>query len=441
MKKVSTKIIALILVVLIAALLPVQVYADQPEYISEVKIGIGSDVDDASEDLEGYEIVTMDGEYADINAKAGSYGGGKGERAVLIGYKTTTVKSDAITDLSILNMGADVKYDDLGIFIQEKMDTEITPLLDNFVKSLEEYRINYNSDNKENRDRARASHDLLNTLFDDDTEMSLGDLFLNETRYEIGEEEYNKLSDDEKKQHADLVTILLQSTNIAVQTMEYALAMASDTSEDNWLDRFPKLTYKNMIYQTGLPPKDAKKALSREYYDDTQLILALWDDFQKRLEKADDYRKELDAIAHGVDYERAFATIEGTDLDSSSEEELKEYAEANTDIGKYADIASDMEVIVTIKEYLEEIPYGKETMLDFFLQPYEDIAKTSTAIYPLIASLSEGQRAALNFMSLETLIMMTMQNKKAYNEAKITEQEPLSIYFGVDREMYDIGGI
>ena len=148
MKKVSTKIIALILVVLIAALLPVQVYADQPEYISEVKIGIGSDVDDASEDLEGYEIVTMDGEYADINAKAGSYGGGKGERAVLIGYKTTTVKSDAITDLSILNMGADVKYDDLGIFIQEKMDTEITPLLDNFVKSLEEYRINYNSDNR-----------------------------------------------------------------------------------------------------------------------------------------------------------------------------------------------------------------------------------------------------------------------------------------------------
>ncbi|MBQ3470897.1 MAG: hypothetical protein IJH17_00760, partial [Clostridia bacterium] len=441
MKKVSTKIIALILVVLIAALFPVQVYADQPEYISEVKIGIGSDVDDASEDLEGYEIVTMDGEYADINAKAGSYGGGKGERAVLIGYKTTTVKSDAITDLSILNMGADVKYDDLGIFIQEKMDTEITPLLDNFVKSLEEYRINYNSDNKENRDRARASHDLLNTLFDDDTEMSLGDLFLNETRYEIGEEEYNKLSDDEKKQHADLVTILLQSTNIAVQTMEYALAMASDTSEDNWLDRFPKLTYKNMIYQTGLPPKDAKKALSREYYDDTQLILALWDDFQKRLEKADDYRKVLDAIADGVDYERAFATIEGTDLDSSSEEELKKYAEANTVIGKYADIASDMEAIVTIKEYLEEIPYGKETMLDFFLQPYEDIAKTSTAIYPLIASLSEGQRAALNFMSLETLIMMTMQNKKAYNEAKITEQEPLSIYFGVDREMYDIGGI
>ena len=441
MKKLSTKIIALILVVLIAALFPVQVYADQPEYISEVKIGIGSDVDDASEDLEGYEIVTMDGEYADINAKAGSYGGGKGERAVLIGYKTTTVKSDAITDLSILNMGADVKYDDLGIFIQEKMDTEITPLLDNFVKSLEEYRINYNSDNKENRDRARASHDLLNTLFDDDTEMSLGDLFLNETRYEIGEEEYNKLSDDEKKQHADLVTVLLQSTNIAVQTMEYALAMASDTSEDNWLDRFPKLTYKNMIYQTGLPPKDAKKALSREYYDDTQLILALWDDFQKRLEKADVYRKVLDAIADGVDYERAFATIEGTDLDSSSEEELKKYAEANTVIGKYADIASDMEAIVTIKEYLEEIPYGKETMLDFFLQPYEDIAKTSTAIYPLIASLSEGQRAALNFMSLETLIMMTMQNKKAYNEAKITEQEPLSIYFGVDREMYDIGGI
>ena len=52
MKHLTRAIIAVLLAVLIGTLLPVQVFADSPDYISEVKIGMGKNSEDALAGLE-----------------------------------------------------------------------------------------------------------------------------------------------------------------------------------------------------------------------------------------------------------------------------------------------------------------------------------------------------------------------------------------------------
>ena len=74
------------------------------EYISEVRIGVGKNMFDASNSLEGYTILKNGEKAVDLNENAGGGFGSKGDRVVLIGYKTTTDRKEAITDLALMNM-------------------------------------------------------------------------------------------------------------------------------------------------------------------------------------------------------------------------------------------------------------------------------------------------------------------------------------------------
>ena len=101
-----TAMIAMVLVFVMAFADPMRVLADsQPVYLSDVKVGMGKSSGDAEKALtsEGYTIVTDDkGNKVDFNNNAGGWGS-KGDRVVYIGYKTTTERDDAITDLALMN--------------------------------------------------------------------------------------------------------------------------------------------------------------------------------------------------------------------------------------------------------------------------------------------------------------------------------------------------
>ena len=72
-------------------------------------------------------------------------------------------------------------------------------------------------------------------------------------------------------------------------------------------------------------------------------------------------------------------------------EELKVHSEELTNV-----IAD-----VMCKEYLESIDYEDGTLLDFFTMTSEEIDEDISLIYPMVASLSEGQRAGLDFLTME----------------------------------------
>ena len=180
---------------------PVRTYAKNavgPDYISEVKIAMGGDAEDA---LEGYTILKGEGgKVVDLNKDAGGDWGSRGDRRVILGYKTTKEQSEAITDLAVMNMkgGYDVK--EYEALIQRRMDAQVIPMIRRFLATINEYRENMVSDDDVNRERAQYMHDALNKFTDDDCGgAGLGDLLLNPTKFEMGDAAYNALTEDQKK--------------------------------------------------------------------------------------------------------------------------------------------------------------------------------------------------------------------------------------------------
>ena len=131
--------------------------ASPTEYISEVRIGVGKNIFDASRSLEGYTILKNGSNPVDLNENAGGGFGSKGEKVVLLGYKTTTDRNDAITDLALMNMKGGYSVPDYEILMEKQMKEQIIPFVNNFQAAIDEYRENYYSDIETNKQRAKAT--------------------------------------------------------------------------------------------------------------------------------------------------------------------------------------------------------------------------------------------------------------------------------------------
>ena len=461
MKKLSIIILAFMLALTIACTLPAQVFADSlPEYISVVKVYEGSCDKAASE---GFKILSDEkGNPIDLNQGSGSKEiGAKGNKKVYLGYKTTTDRNDAITDLALMNMRGGYDTAEYDKLMEGQMSQQIIPFVESFLAAINEYRENYNSTKAENKARAQFIHDALNKLTDDDTAgAGLGDLFLNETVYEMAKPKWDALSDTEKEKtsfyeinnkvrdslpeaeknkHADILTIVAQSNGKITLVMQNLLTRGADTGNDTWFDRFEETTYEGLSEDTELPPVDAAKALDKQYEDDAKNILDKWDAFREQL----------------LDYEKNMETVEKFDEEKAEQinEDVENLSE-NTDPEKAADTLIDyaeqqllnaelMNCVqnAAIHDILEETDYLDGTMLDFFSMTAEEVEEDITVLYPLVASLSEGQRSGLEFLSLLDLFNVALTTAEGYKEIDLSKVEKASIYADVDRGIYKKGGV
>ena len=422
---------------------PMQVMAAETEpvtateYISEVRIGVGKTMEEAEKSLEGYTILKNGDNNADLNEKAGGGMGSQGERVVLLGYKTTTDKSEAVTDLALMNMKGGYSVSDYEALMEKQMKEQIIPFVKNFQAAIDEYRENYNSDIEANKQRAKYIHDILDKFIDDDTGKGLGELLLNETKFEMGDAAYNKLSDAEKKNHADILTILAQSNGKATLMMENLLTRAADTEEDTWLDRFAGTTYQDIIDSSDMLPTEAKEEIAKLYDDDTKKIIGLWDEFSEDLNGYDEAVKIVEAFDESK-YKAAFDEMAKMDENTSTEDAeriMNEYAEQQVKMND----AMYKSRLIAVHDKLEETEYGDGTMLDFFSRDADEVEDTE--IYPLVASLSDGQRSGLDFVSLQELIVIALTTDEGYADASLDNLEKTSIYAGVDRGIYEKGGV
>lgn len=441
MKRLFKTLSAVFLAVLLGILPSVRASAadlETPDYVSEIKIFFG---DYSQAAAEGYTLLKDGNTPVDLNQNAGGGMGSKGEKAVYLGYKTTKNVNEAITDLALMNMKGGYRTRDYESLMNDQLNEQIIPFVNHFLSAIQEYRANYTSSNPLNQKRAQFVHDALNKLTDDDCGgAGLGDLLLNETKYEMGDAAYDALSASEKFKHADILTIIAQSNGNATLIMENLLTRAADTNSTLWLERFVKISYDNLIDATGQTPTDAEKTVAKLYDDNANVILDMWEAFQEHLAN---YEKAAAILAEAAkkDLSNDVKKVENLDFDTASEKEVNEAAEASVAIQYSAEELANASADVFCKEYLETIDYEDGTLLDFFLQPVEDIEDDITVLYPLVASLTKGQLAGLEFITLQDLVMFGSTDADGYREAALNELNPTSVYLGVDRAIYEKGGV
>ena len=445
MKHLTKVLIAIILAVLTAGLIPAQALANTPDYISEIKIGMGKKSADALAGLEGYTVLKDGNNPIDLNKDAGveqrglANTGAKGNKTVYLGYKTTKNRKEAITDLALMNMNGGYSVKDYEYLMEQQMNSQIIPFADKFIAAIEEYRLNYDSKSRKNSQRAKYLHDVMNKLIDDDTGMPLGDLLLNKTKYELGDDAYNKLSDDEKKKHADIVTILAQANGNATLLMENLITRAADTNDNSWLERFSKTTYTDLVNSTGMSPTDAKKHLAKQYDDDAGIIFEMWEDFRSELLTYDSAKAIVDNYDEDAvnDAMEAFENMSDDDSESEKAKILAEFEKAQK---AFSDYSKAYQTVIICDE-LSKIKYLDGTMLDFFLQDSSLINEDITQLYPMAASLSEGQKTGLDFISIKELVRISITSEEGYKDETLDELKTASVYDGVDRAIYEKGGV
>ena len=456
MKKLLTIITSALLCVTMLVLSPAQVAASAAnsgkKYISEVKVGMGETAEEASKELleEGYTIFADDkGNYADLNEGAGTTNAlkeGPNQKIVYLGYKTTDDASDAVTDLAVMNMRGGFSYQGYEQLMQDHMDTHIKPFVDRFISTLSEYRENLKKpQDSANYKRADYYRMLLNKLTDDDTGgKPLGDLLLNETKYEMGDEAYNALSEEEKKEHCDILTLLMQGNGQAVMLMETELTKASDSSDNTWLDRFletdlDKLTQEVKEENPGMTPSEINQELDKKYYDTAKKIREKWSTFNELLLN---YDNAVDSADEVIDTELESDTNTKVNENSSDEELAKAMDEELDKHNLLLDGGKAAEDIA-VHDFLEAIKYDNGTLLDFFQKDVSEFnsEKKIRALYPIVDALSGGQIAGLDFLSIKDMIIMAFTDEKGFNSVDLDKVKPASIFEGVNREIYEKGGV
>ena len=293
MKLLSCLLVLAMMLATSAVAVSAEAETNSEKYVKDVFIAYGEDKAKAEQWLKdnGWEPM------ADLNEGKSSQAVGIKNAVAVLGIKRTSNPNEAITDMAVMNMKGGYSFDDYESLVAQKK-ADITEFINTFIPALNEYRDNYNGKGSEGgKKRAQMAHDLLNKFFDgdpngdfavNDTGKPLGDLLLNKTKTEIGDEAYNKLSKEEKLNVADLQQIILESSGPAVLIIEQALALATDTAEDSWLDRLDGLTGEDLVDRIAefapeaegqdLAPSAAMSLLAAHFEDYSKILADAWID-------------------------------------------------------------------------------------------------------------------------------------------------------------------
>ena len=380
-------------------------------YIKDVIISYGSTEDEAKNWLteNGYEIL-------DYNLNEGADDLISSKRAVYLGYTTTEDAEEAVTDMKLMNMKGGYSVQDYQMLLEEQK-TNIRSFLDDFIIAINEYRTNYAN----GQQRAVVAHEMLNLLYDDDTQQYMGDLLLNKIKEEYTDEEWSALSEDAQSKIGDMTTILMQSNANAVLAIQQLIAMATDDGDSTWVERYESAkTYDEMLNDLmesdGLTINDAENQLAAEYDEDAKTIAGTFEG----------YRTFLSTY---TDADISFA---------SSQEEVDAYVAANEDFDY-----TNWFTAGTQYELLATLTNDDVSLLDLITDSDYDVeGEGRYLLYPLVSVLTEGQRSCIDLMSMYSIVALGINNDAAVKQGmdefdfSALEEKKCSIYDGVDRTIF-----
>ena len=439
----------------------VSVSADDSKgkYVQDVFIAYGEKKEDAEKWLKdnGWEPV------CDLNDGKTSKATGFHNAVAVMGIKRTDDEAEAVTDMATMFMKGGYSFDDYEALVKEKK-ADIDEFINSFVPALNEYRDNYNGKGSEGgKKRAQMAHDILNKFYDgdpngdyavNDTGKPLGDLLLNKTKTEIGDDVYKTLPDAERQNTADLQQIILESSGPAVLSIEQTLALATDTAEDTWLDRVDGLTGDDLVDRIAEFAPDVKgQRLAPSAA--MSLLAAHFEDYSRIL--AEEWLGVHQDILWYEEYCEAHELLQGDDDEESYKARLDEYFQQlnEEDPDLYEEEFDRFSEVALYYYALQDIDYSGEwgeTLFEFYRPEDEDADYTEEFDYfaPIAAALSDGQRAALEFLSTSTLFKMGMDSdsvmeadfssvSEMFKDKDGNEIKSISIYSGINRAIFRKG--
>lgn len=414
MKKhhILSKLIAAATCTVLACTQPLQAFAaTSSTYLSDIVISYGDTPEEAKQWLtdHGWKILDQN-----LNEKAE---GMRSAKAVYVGYKTTRNASEAITDLKLMNMNGDFSYTDYQEWLESR-ENDAREYVSILLPALEEYRKNY----EKGKDKANFAYLMLNTLYDSDTMSGLGDLLLKPVREEYSIEEWENLSEDEQQSAANITKMMMLGNTGVLLSMEQYLTFACDVEADTWKTRLETLgTYDNFYtpYDEEYEGYPYDSVLTKEYDRDAKV-----------------FAECLPALlSYNEKYESYDVTPE------SSGEEVNSFLESATRTEFDA-----WEQSSAVALLLNTCEFDGTSLLDLFADESCDyLAERDDRemLYPLIQSLSEGQKSMMKLVSLDRILIAGALSNADYTELitqyedACKDAEPLSIYQGVETDMFD----
>ena len=464
-RSIFTRLLSVFLAVLMAFATVVVAFAadngdNTGKYVKDVFIAYGEKKEDAEAWLKnnGWEPI------CDLNDGKSSNAPGKHNAVAVLGIKRTSDPNEAITDMATMFMKGGYSFDNYENLVKEKK-ADIDEFINTFVPALNEYRDNYNGKGSAGgKKRAQMAHDLLNKFFDgdpngeyalNDTGKPLGDLLLNKTKTEIGDEAYNALSAEQKQNTADLQQIILESSGPAVLIIEQALALATDTAGTSWLDRLNGLSGEALVERIAefapeaegqdLAPSAAMSLLAAHFEDYAKNLADEWLDVHEELLWYNEYCEDNALWQNDGETDEDYASRLDQYFAGLKEEDEYRY---NDEFDHYIEVS-------TYYNTIREISYPGEwgdTLYDFFCPEDENAyyGENYENFAPIAAALSDGQRAALEFLKLATLLRLGVDSDSVM-EADLLKMgdvfkdtdgkalESISIYSGINRAIFRRG--
>ena len=399
-------------------------------YIKEFKLFIDKDKDPGKAkdwfEKNGYTMI-------EGNLNADASGALKSEVGVYMGYSTTTERDEAVTDLAVMNERGNYSMAEYEKMLKEQKKM-YTDMVSDMKTMIREYRRNI----KRLVPTALRAREFMNSYKDDDSGQYLGDL-LRTIKYD------------------DLVTLLMQANGQVVLMIQEQLAYACGSGDMTWLDRMVKIgSYKNLRSQAlkavGNNANQANRLLDKKYREAANILVESWGDIRQHIINVREKIKEWG-------------------IDDKNEKEIESFLEENKDNPEVKTFYNEHCFIAALALY----PYEGESLAEYFEQSSEEFSGDGIRkLYPLVAALSDGQLSAVNqSVSIFTLFMDALsactvngyksdiiqkiidkipeedKDKKEFNEVNaavdetfddLEDEEALSIYAGVDREVYK-GGV
>ena len=423
------KLIAMIVAVAMLLMAPLQSWVgaggtaraaeDEKEkkvkYVSEVYTAYGKDEAAAKKVLEDGGYTPVDGS---LNAKAKTY--------VMLGYKTTDDKAKALRDIALMNSKGGYSVGDYENMLKEKKN-EIAAYLKGVMDMVKEYRANY----AKNDPQAILVHDTLNNFIEDDSGKKMGDLLLGDTLQDkVGIEASVTAENTEKL--PDLVTIFMQGNSMNLDTIVTSLGMATGKAGESTVDEFAETTNEDLKEEIEKKNPDMSEAKQEQQlkgrYDAAAKLLVA-----EALQMA----KEL------KEYEKS-----GTNIEKASAEDIKEKlgdpeksktAEDAKKMNENKDWAVTAALYEALKNY-EGGQFKKGELLQFIMETEKN--DDPERFYPLVATLTKGEKFAKAKVSLKAMLLGDMADEKDMKEMVNEEKKDIqkiadvSVYNGVDRDIY-----
>ncbi|GEM_PF-1773645 len=428
MKRFVRDLTAVLMAVVMFMCSSIGVFAAQDSYISDIKIGYGEEGRKALA-AAGYNVWNIDankgGIYTerDEDGKETDYG-----NAVYIGYKTTMVKEDAITDIGVMNMTGNYSFSDWADEVKSAWE-EAARKVDRFQAAIGLFRENYRKAVEEKEAGSEElsfpelAYQMMNYYYEDDTAQNVGDLFLNEDTTDL-----------------QLETVFMQGNASILRTIEYSLALGCvEADGDTFLSRLAEADVYASLEEDEEDEEDDPlagengQALDESIVPLNQACGIIIDAISYTKDTVSEYRQRL------------------SDMKNYAGEE--DYLNSLDDQNKASYTFSKQ-----VYSILEKTPYGNlegVTLLDII-----DLSETtrnelglvlnSEAVAPLARCMTAAQIGLLEFIGLDNLLIMTdsvmdEESAEAYRssvQAKLEEiaeeyeGKTASVYYGVDRSLF-----